>query len=389
MDLRDRAVARARTFEVRSQVSVRSVAARVAVRPLAVAVVVPALWGGQAAWDASAKTVALSVDGSQRVIRTHGSTVGDALSAAHLKVGSHDLLAPAKDEKLTSDTTIVLRRGRLMSLTVDGKAKNVWVTAMSVDEALQQIGLRTAGAVLSADRSRAIPLKGFSLDVRTRKGVQLLDGGRVQRVETNGLVVRDLLVERHIRVRSTDQLSPAATTPLHDGEVVRITRISGRTLVDTVPIAFSVVRKADPTMYTDQQRTLRAGRVGTLRRTFALTYVNGKVARKHLTSSVRVSAPIAKIVKYGTKRRPYSVPGADNLNWWRLAQCESGNHLRSTGGNGTYRGLYQFTMSAWHSVGGTGDPIDWGRGEQTYRAKLLYMRRGTSPWPSCGHYLYS
>jgi uncharacterized protein YabE (DUF348 family) len=365
------------------------VTARVAGRPLAVAFVLPALWAGHAAWEASAKTVALTVDGTQQVVRTHGDTVGDALSAAHVAVGSHDLLAPAKDEKLTSDTTIVLRRGRLMSLTVDGKSKDVWVTAMSVDEALQQIGVRALGAKLSADRSRAIPLKGFSLEVRTRKAVQLLDGGRVRRVVTTGVVVGDLLAERRIALAKTDQLTPAVGTPLRDGQVVRITRVSGRRLVDTVPIDYRVIRKPDASMYTDQTKTLRAGRVGTLRRTFALRIVNGQITKKRLMTSVRVSAPVNKIVAYGTKKRPYSVPGADNLNWWRLAQCESGNRLRAVSSGGTYRGLYQFTLSSWHGVGGKGDPIDWGRDEQTYRAKLLYKRRGAGPWPSCGHYLYS
>jgi uncharacterized protein YabE (DUF348 family) len=260
---------------------------------------------------------------------------------------------------------------------------------MSVNEALQQVGLRVDGAVLSADRSRAIPLKGFSLDVRTRKSVQLLDGGRVRRVLSNGLTVGDVLAEQRVSIRRTDTLTPVATAPLRNGVVVRITRVDGRRLVDTVPIAFSTVRKADSTMYRGETKTLRDGRVGTLRRTFALRYVNGKLAQRKLLTSVRVSAPVARVLAYGTKKRPYSVPGADNLNWWRLAQCESGNRLRAVSSGGTYRGLYQFTLSSWHGVGGKGDPIDWGRDEQTYRAKLLYMRRGAGPWPSCGHYLYS
>jgi uncharacterized protein YabE (DUF348 family) len=348
-----------------------------------------ALWGGHAAWDATAKDVALSVDGKVQQVRTHGSTVADVLRTAHVKVGAHDLLAPAPDVVVTPQTEVVLRRGRLMALTVDGTSREVWVTAMSVSEALQQVGLRADGAVLSADRSRAIPLKGFSLDVRTRKAVALLDGGRVRRVASNGLTVGDVLAEQHVVVRRTDQLAPAATAPLRNGAVVRITRVDGRRLVDTVPIAYSTVRKPDSSMYRGDTKTLRSGRVGAMRRTFALRFVNGKLAQKKLLTSVRVAAPVTRVVAYGTKKRPYSVPGADNLNWWRLAQCESGNNLRSTGGNGTYRGLYQFTLTSWHSVGGKGDPIDWGRDEQTYRAKLLYMRRGSSPWPTCGHYLYS
>jgi uncharacterized protein YabE (DUF348 family) len=370
-------------------VSFRAVTARLAVRPVALSVSVVALWGGHAAWESTAKTVALTVDGQVQHVRTHGGTVRDALSAAHLAVGEHDLLAPAPEVTLTPETTIVLRHGRQMQLTVDGRQREVWVTAMSVQEALEQIGLRADGAVLSADRSRAIPLKGFSLDVRTRKAVQLLDGGRARRVLTNGLTVADVLREQHVRLRPSDRLTPAATTVLRSGVIVRVTRVSGMRVVDTDAIPYGVIRKPDSSMYRGDTKLVRSGRVGVVRRTYALRYVNGKLSGRTLLASVRTREPVAKIVRYGTKKRPYSVPGADNLNWWALAQCESGNNPRSTGGGGRYRGLYQFTLSTWHAVGGKGDPIDWGRGEQTYRAKLLYMRRGSSPWPTCGKYLYS
>ena len=54
-----------------------------------------------------------------------------------------------------------------------------------------------------------------------------------------------------------------------------------------------------------------------------------------------------------------------------------------------YYGLYQFSLSTWRSVGGTGKPTDHGAGEQTYRAKLLYMRSGAGQWPHCGKYLFT
>jgi resuscitation-promoting factor RpfB len=367
----------------------RRFAVRVAARPLVLGLAVLTLVSAHEAWEATAKSVALTVDGQRQVVRTHGDTVADVLEAAHVSVGDHDLLAPAEDVEITSETSVVLRHGRLMTLTVDGVQREVWVTAMSVAEALDQIGLGHADAVLSADRSRAIPLKGFSLDVRTRKDVQLLDGGKVRRVVSNGVQVADLLREQKVVLRPTDRLTPAATTPLRDGTVVRVTRVSGRTSVENDPIAYSVVRRADSSLYRGQTRLVRAGRVGVVKRTYALTIVNGKVAKKKLVSSVRTAAPVAKIVRYGTKRRPYSVEGADSLNWRALARCESGGNPRATGGNGRYRGLYQFTLSTWHAVGGQGDPIDWGWDEQTYRAKLLYVRRGDSPWPTCGRLLYT
>jgi hypothetical protein len=45
--------------------------------------------------------------------------------------------------------------------------------------------------------------------------------------------------------------------------------------------------------------------------------------------------------------------------------------------------------STWHSVGGSGLPIDASASEQTYRAQLLYKRSGAGQWPVCGSRLFS
>ena len=52
--------------------------------------------------------------------------------------------------------------------------------------------------------------------------------------------------------------------------------------------------------------------------------------------------------------------------------------------SGTYRGKYQFDMSTWASVGGSGDPAAAPEAEQDYRAALLMSQAGSSPWPVCG-----
>ncbi|MDT7573156.1 MAG: resuscitation-promoting factor RpfB, partial [Actinomycetota bacterium] len=126
-------------------------------RPLVLALqsaVLTALLGGAAAYALTEKTVTVSVDGMPRIVTTHGGTVRDVLTAAGLTAGAHDLLSPAADTDIGNGDHVALRRGRLLSLVVDGHKREVWVTAVSVDEALQQIGLRAEGAVLSASRSR-------------------------------------------------------------------------------------------------------------------------------------------------------------------------------------------------------------------------------------------
>lgn len=73
--------------------------------------------------------------------------------------------------------------------------------------------------------------------------------------------------------------------------------------------------------------------------------------------------------------------------WAQLRQCESGGNYRAVSPGGTYRGAYQFDLSTWRTVGGTGDPIAASPAEQDHRAQLLWQSRGHAPWPVCGRYL--
>jgi len=84
-----------------------------------------------------------------------------------------------------------------------------------------------------------------------------------------------------------------------------------------------------------------------------------------------------------------SVAGADSLNWAALAKCESGGNPRAVNPSGQYFGLYQFSLSTWRAVGGSGNPIDNSSAEQTYRAKILYKRAGAGQWPHCGPRLFT
>lgn len=65
--------------------------------------------------------------------------------------------------------------------------------------------------------------------------------------------------------------------------------------------------------------------------------------------------------------------------WLQLRICESSNRYDIDTGNG-YFGAYQFSLSTWASVGGTGKPSDAKPAEQDYRALMLYRKRGWSPW---------
>jgi uncharacterized protein YabE (DUF348 family) len=354
--------------------------------------VLTALVGGTAAWTMTTKTVALSVDGHVRQVHTHGGTVRDVLASAGLRAGGHDLLAPAADADIADGDRIALRRGRQLQLVVDGVERTVWVTAASVDEALAQIGVRN-DAFVSASRSREIPLSGLELQVRLPKTVAVAVDGKVKVVTSTAATVGEGLRQAGIPLQPADRVAPARETVLRDRLTVRVTRVVARQVVESAAVPYATVRRPDSRMFTGDTKVLTPGRLGVVVRTYAVNLVDGRVVSKVLVSEVRKSAPVTRVLAVGTKARPAgrrsssTGTSADGLNWAALARCESGGNPRAVSSSGAYRGLYQFSMSTWRGVGGTGDPIDASPAEQTYRAKILYSRSGRSPWPVCGKYL--
>ncbi|MDT4982504.1 MAG: resuscitation-promoting factor RpfA [Pseudonocardiales bacterium] len=69
--------------------------------------------------------------------------------------------------------------------------------------------------------------------------------------------------------------------------------------------------------------------------------------------------------------------------WYRLRMCESSNNYSINTGNNHY-GAYQFDLSTWRSVGGTGYPNRASAAEQDARALILYRQRGWQPWQCAG-----
>lgn len=334
-------------------------------------------------WVTFDKTVSVEIDGQPRAVRTFARTVDGVLDQIGVEPGQHDLVAPAQNVGVKDGSRIVIRRGRQLTLRLNGTTRTVWVTALNVDEALQQLAVRDANrAWVSATRSRDIPLHGLALEVRTPARVNILADGHVTSVVTTAATLKEVFAQAKVTLAKTDKVSAPLTILPLDGLTVRVTRVRPGREEQTIPIPYGTVRKPDPKMWLGETRTVVHGVPGVQVRVWSLTYTDRKLTGRKLSSDKVVRKPVTQVVHYGTRRRT-----VDDLNWYALARCESGNNPRAIGGGGRYRGLYQFTLGTWYGVGGKGDPINASREEQTYRAKRLYLRSGRAPWPHCGRLL--
>lgn len=350
------------------------------------ALVTTFLVGATTAFVGLDKEVTLSVDGETRTVHTFAGDVAGVLSRADVETGPRDLVVPSPDHPLAHDAKVVVRHARRLTLTVDGKSRTAWVTAATVQEALEQLRLDTRGAALSASRSRPIPRSGLSLRVRLPRQITIVIGDARLRMSTAAPTVQAALAEAGIELGPHDKTNAELDARPRDGQEIRIMQLAGEPETRTVAIPYDTVRKANPDMYDGEEKVVREGRVGLETIVTAVLIEKGHKVEKVIAHVVK-RKPVDEVVEYGTKER--EVPDVADLNWAALAECESGGNPDSVNPAGPYYGLYQFSASTWHSAGGEGVPTDASASEQTYRAQLLYQRSGAGQWPVCGSKLFS
>jgi resuscitation-promoting factor RpfB len=366
--------------------------------------VIAGLLGGTAAWAStpSTKLVDLKVDGNTQVIHTTAKNVRGALSAAGVSVGSHDIVAPDLNTSVKSGSEIVVRRGHLLHLTVDGKDRYVWVNAVSVDEALAQLGFSTKNLV-SVSRASRLDAGTTRIDIKSPKRVTFKVDHRTFVIISGGPTVADALRDARVTVGSRDKVSVPTSSAVRDGETVRIQRITLGTSTSTFGIDFGVVTQDDPTQLVGNSTVVTDGVPGQKKVTYDLVYVDGKLASKIAKQTVVTRQPVDQVKKVGTKtpppapvvNTPAPAPAASaptppssggGLNWDAVAACESGGNWAINTGNGFYGGL-QFDIGTWLSNGGGAyapRPDLASRDAQIAVATTLYNARGSSPWPVCG-----
>jgi len=391
--------------------------------------IVFAVVGGTIAYASMSKTVTLSIDGQSREVKTFADDVEGLLEDEDIDIGEHDVVAPDLDSGIDEGSSVAVRYGRQLTVTMDGVAKNYWVTATNVDDALTQLGLRVVdSAELSTSRSAEIGRQGLELVISTPKRITLVVGDDKQKLTTTAATVGEVLAEADVKLSKYDQLaagvldkqapqdggSPGTAKPhakapsdavaevdtkavkpdedVVEGMRIEVTRVGVRVERVRVSVPFETIVKHDSSLLEGKVRVKREGDEGAKRVTYQIRTVNGEVAKRTTLKSEWLDRPNPQIEIHGTKDRPTpsssSPPdySSGNTVWDSLAECESGGNWAINTGNGYYGGL-QFNYETWHAYGGgayADYPNEASREEQIAIAeKVRDANGGYGAWPGC------
>lgn len=288
---------------------------------------------------ATLKTVTLTVDGVDTTVTSGADSVGALLDEQAVTLDSTDSVSPQTADTLTDGMTVGVDHVSLVTVVDNGASEKHLVSADTVAQTQDELSL-PAPVFTSLSTTRYET-------VRYRRTVMFGPSGRAL----------------------------AAKDAVRDGT---------KAVVQDVRVAYPTWRKrvhlkarsrTTPLLAAGTHRVMHRGHDGAVRVTVRRFFVEGARTQQRVVHRTWLRRPERAQLRAGT-----------GPNWAALARCESGGNPNAVNPAGFY-GLYQFSLSTWRSLGGTGSPTDYGYWGQTRLAWKLYQQQGRSPWPVCGAYL--
>lgn len=251
-------------------------------------------------YGALEKTVRVRIEGEIRPVKTFATTVGDALERAGIPVGEHDRIEPPLDATLTEGMSIKIYRAKPITIVLNGKPREVIVTALTVEEVLREIELRRSMSdYVGASRSARI-YPGMTIEYRQAVAVTVTHDDKTEKVITNASSVATMLRELGVQLGAKDKVRPGLDVYPTNGLAVKVLRVGERKEVVEKVIAAPTQTKSVKSVEYGTRRVIQQGRPGLRVYRYLSTYVDGvrvkrkllemKVARKAVPTIIGIGA---------------------------------------------------------------------------------------------------
>lgn len=252
-------------------------------------------------YEGSKYTVALTLNGQQKVVKTHANTVKEVFAQLEIPLNSKDYLSPSANAKVKDNQEIVWKQAKQVQIVQDNEKKTIWTTAGTVAELLkeQQIVLNEQDEI-SPKPQEMIKSK---MDIRIKLALHLtlFDGGKEQQVWSTSATVADFLTQQGIKLNEFDRVEPSLSETLQKDGVINVIRVEKVTDVVEEPIQFAVITKKDEGLEKGKQITVNEGKQGLVSKEYEVILENGKEVSRKLIGEQKLREKLDKVVAVGTK----------------------------------------------------------------------------------------
>ena len=214
---------------------------------------------------------------SQKTIKTRKLTVGDFLEENEILIKENDVINKNVDDEISDNDVLIIRKGRLVELSADGKTDSVIVTKPTVGEALAELGIELSEA---------------------------------------------------------DKVNPGINEPVTDNMSVVVDRYVTEYTVETEAIKFDTKRVYDSSLEKGKTKVIESGKNGKKEVKYSLLKKNGEVISKEVVSETVVENAKTKVIRVGTKKQASKATSSVST----ASAAEAENSTTAVSGQNTIHG---------------------------------------------------
>jgi uncharacterized protein YabE (DUF348 family) len=252
-------------------------------------------------FEGSKKSVALTLNGKQKVVKTHANTVHELFAEMDVSLNSKDYLFPSANAKLKDNQKVVWKQARQVQIVKDNEKKTIWTTAGTVAELLkeQEIVLNEQDKI-SPKLQDAIKSE-MKINIKVAHPLTFVDGGKTQQVWSTSATVADFLTQQGIKLNEFDRVEPSLAETLKDNDIINVIRVEKVTDVVEEPVHFAVITKKDESLEVGKEVLVNQGQQGLVSREYEVILENGKEVSRKIISEQHLKEKQDKVVAVGTK----------------------------------------------------------------------------------------
>ena len=229
--------------------------------------------------------------------------VKDVLEEAGITLGDKDETDPALDEKISGEITILIKRYASVTVVgVDGTEIPVECVGGTVADAVEKAGITLEeGQVLDAEEDEFLT-DGMTITVTQQPAVKLTVDGETKNVFTSAKTVEEFLEEQNITLGENDRVSPEQSEAIKNGMKIVVQRVVIKEETVTEDIPYSSETQNSSSLAAGTTQVKQAGQNGSKEVTYRITYINGKEDSREAIDEKVIIQPVNEIIVVGTKQ---------------------------------------------------------------------------------------
>lgn len=250
-------------------------------------------------YETTKKTVTLTINGEEKVIKTHAKTVENLLEEQNIKLKPKDFIFPSAHTEIKDHLRVVWEQAKQVLMVENGEGKKVWTTAKTVGELLKEQKIRIDDYDKVEPAADENIKNGQKIQVYKAFPLTLKVDGKKEKVWSTSTTVADFLTQQGIELNKSDRVEPSLDSIVKENGVVKVIRVEKVIDVVEEPVEFAVVTRKDNSLAKGEEKVIKKGKKGLVKKEYEVVLENGKEVSRKLVNKTTVKKKQDKIVAVG------------------------------------------------------------------------------------------